>query len=1020
MSTVINNLVQPTSVHFGPDGKVYITEKTGLILVYNSLTATTPTVFANLGSEMFAAWDRGLMSLALDPNFPASPYIYAIYTYNAPIGGQAPKWQPCGTPPGATTDGCTVSGRVVRLTDDTSTNTMVPGSEKVLINGWCQQFPSHSNDEVAFGPDGALYVSAGEGANYNAIDYGQWGNTYAGDLRNPCGDPPGGVGGTMTPPTAEGGALRAQSLRRNSGEPAVLNGSLLRIDPVTGDGIANNPNASRSDINARRIDAYGLRNPFRFTFRPGTNEVWIGDVGWNDWEEIDRITDPTAPSKDFGWPCYEGNSPQPSYQSAGLNICKNLYASPSAVTAPYFTYKHTAAVVSGDNCTLADGSAISGLAFYQGNAYPAAYHGALFFSDYARSCIWAMQLGSNGLPDRTTTHLIVGNAGGPVDLETGPGDDLFYADINNGQIRRISATGPNAVAVATTPTSGPSPLTVQFDGSQSTDPDPAATLTYAWDLNGDGNFDDSTAVAPSATYTTDGQYTVRLKITDSHGISNVSNPLAVTVGPLPVPTIDSPSSSLTWQVGDMINFSGSAMDGHNNPLPASALTWNVLMHHCIGSTSDCHVHFVQTLNGVASGSFSAPDHEYPSYLELILTATDPANGLSATTSVRLDPKTVTLTFQSTPPGASLSVDGFTGPAPFTYDVIVGSNNSVGAPAQQTIDGNLYDYTSWSDGGAQSHAVRAGSDPTTFIGLYTRVPFITNAVTLSESSIIAPALWTAGKQPPSGAPLAVLAWAGSDSARHLNIERSTDGVTFTNKVVFNDTSYTTPSVLVVNSNIVVVAWAGNDSAHHLNVMYDAYGTQTKLRLPETTWRPPSLTYFKGQIWLAWTGTDSGHSLNVMPMGARGLTPGRRVTLSQYNSASGPGLTTDATGSQLLMTWTTLASPGKIMFARSSNGVNWARPGTQPSQSSVAAPAMLALNPAPTDGRAYFLAWTGTDSHHSVNMVYSSSASRWSGVVVFAESAVASPAIGYPGPGGTMLLVWTGNDTGRHLNIATIQF
>ena len=497
------------------------------------------------------------------------------------------------------------------------------------------------------------------------------------------------------------------------------------------------------------------------------------------------------------------------------------------------------------------------------------------------------------------------------------------------------------------------------------------------------------------------------------------NPLIVTVGPVPIPTIDSPSSSLTWQVGDTINFSGSAMDGHNNPLPASALTWTILMHHCIGNTTDCHVHFVQTYKGIASGSFSAPDHEYPSYLELILTATDPANGLSATTSVRLDPQTVTLTLQSTPPGASLSIDGFTGPTPFTFDVIAGSNNSVSAPAQQTIDGNVYNYTSWSDGGAQSHAIRAGSASATITALYTRVPFITSKVTLNETSITAPALWTAGQQPPSGAPLAVLAWAGHDSVRHLNIARSTDGVTFTNKVVFSDTSYTTPSVLVVNTNIVVVAWIGNDSAHHLNVMYDAYGKRIKLKLPETSWRAPSLTYFKGQIWLAWTGTDSGHSLNVMPMGARGLAPGRRVTLTQYNSRSAPGLITDAKGSQLLMTWSTLAAPGKIMFARSSNGVNWARPGSQPSQTSLGAPAMLALNPAPTNGRTYYWAWTGTDSNRSISMVYGGSLSSWSGVDVFGESAYSSPAIGYPGPNGTVLLVWTGNDSGRHINIATIQ-
>ena len=78
----------------------------------------------------------------------------------------------------------------------------------MLIEDWCQQFPSHSIGDLEFGADGALYASGGEGASFDYADYGQSGNP-----RNPCGDPPGGSGGTQTPPTAEGGALRAQDLR---------------------------------------------------------------------------------------------------------------------------------------------------------------------------------------------------------------------------------------------------------------------------------------------------------------------------------------------------------------------------------------------------------------------------------------------------------------------------------------------------------------------------------------------------------------------------------------------------------------------------------------------------------------------------------------------------------------------------------------------------------------------------------------------------------------------------------------
>ena len=114
------------------------------------------------------------------------------------------------------------------------------------------------------------------------------------------------------------------------GDPVGLNGAILRVDPATGAGLPDNPMASSSDPNARRLVAYGLRNPFRITTRPGTNEVWMGDVGWSEWEEIDRLVSPTsAPVENFGWPCYEGDGRQAAYDAADLSVCENLYAAGS-------------------------------------------------------------------------------------------------------------------------------------------------------------------------------------------------------------------------------------------------------------------------------------------------------------------------------------------------------------------------------------------------------------------------------------------------------------------------------------------------------------------------------------------------------------------------------------------------------------------------------------------------------------------------------------------------------------------
>ena len=113
-STVFSGLTYPTQVRFASDGRVFVAEKSGLIKVYASLTSTTPTVFYDLRSQVDDYWDRGLLGLALDPNFPASPYVYALFTYDAPIGGLPPVWNDdCPSPPGPTTDGCVVSGRLV-------------------------------------------------------------------------------------------------------------------------------------------------------------------------------------------------------------------------------------------------------------------------------------------------------------------------------------------------------------------------------------------------------------------------------------------------------------------------------------------------------------------------------------------------------------------------------------------------------------------------------------------------------------------------------------------------------------------------------------------------------------------------------------------------------------------------------------------------------------------------------------------------------------------------------------------
>jgi glucose/arabinose dehydrogenase len=712
-STVFTGLTRPTAVAFSSDGRVFVAEKSGLLKVFDSLSDTTPTVFADLRVAVYDYWDRGLLGLALHPSFPATPYVYVAYTLDknpanplSPI----PTWNDaCPATPGGTTDGCVASGRVSRLT--ASGNAMLPGSEAVLLGmlndgsgqAWCQQFPSHSLGGLAFGVDGSLYVSSGDGAQFLSVDFGQQGGTLPNPAnplvpRNPCGDPPGGVGGAMTPPNAQGGALRSQSLRRASG-PVLLNGAVLRVDPDTGAPRPDNALIAHADENARRIVGYGLRNPFRIAVRPGTGEVWIGDVGMNNWEEVNRIPDPTAAPRNFGWPCYEGNGRQSGYDGTNLASCESLYAEGTAV-APHHTYAH------------AGSSSIAGITFYDSGNYPASYQGALFFTDYSRRIIWAMTRDGSGVPSpaQVTTF---GSAlsGGAVDLVRGPDGDIFYVDYDGGRVQRISYGGPRALATAA-PTSGLVPLSVQFDGSGST----GTGITYAWDLDGDGQFDDSTAVDPTFVYDTAGDYLTRLRVRDVNEVIATSAPITIAAGNgAPTATILTPAPGLAWRVGDDVSFSGSGADPQEGPLSPARLSWRLIMQHC---PSDCHEHVIQDFVGVASGSFPAPDHEYPAYLELRLTATD-GTGLTGAASIDLHPETSTLRFETSTPGLQLSVNSAAEATPFTRSVIVGSSTSLSAPVIQMLGGARYSFSAWADGGAAARQVVAPPGSATYHAVYTQ-------------------------------------------------------------------------------------------------------------------------------------------------------------------------------------------------------------------------------------------------------------------------------------------------------------
>ena len=253
-----------------------------------------------------------------------------------------------------------------------------------------------------------------------------------------------------------------------------------------------------------------------------------------------------------------------------------------------------------------------------------------------------MRADANGLPDPATMEAFAQAADFPVDLEFGPNGELFYPDIVSDSVRRISFTDnpgnnpPTAVAAAT-PQSGSVPLDVNFNGSESSDPDPGDMLSYAWDLDDDGELDDSTSESPSFTYTNPGvvhrhaagdRHERRVRRGHRDDRRRQRRP--------PTPTIDTPAAGTTWGVDESIDFTGSAIDAEDGTAArlGPRLAADRASLHLSRELPPAHAS--RTYENTAGGTFVAPDHEYPSHLELKLTATDSHNN-TATVSRRARP-----------------------------------------------------------------------------------------------------------------------------------------------------------------------------------------------------------------------------------------------------------------------------------------------------------------------------------------------------------------------------------------------
>jgi glucose/arabinose dehydrogenase len=722
--------LEATNFKFAPDGRIFVATKGGKILVYpaGAHRASEATVFANLAKQTFDWGDHGVLGLALDPKFDEGrPYVYALYSFNHELGKPPTEDMPEFPSSGSGTtkyegdecreeNKCVVSGRLVRLTAELGDHAKVEpdgeAEEKVLLEGWCQQSSSHSIGDLSFGPEGALYVSGGEGAIYTDTDYGQY--------ENLCGDPPGAnaKGSPLTVPDAEGGSLRSQSLLRPDGE-VLLNGTLDRIDPDTGEGWPNNPDASSTNANARRIVGFGFRNPFRFVVNPRLGDIFLGNVGANLWEEIDRIPiehfQVGKPIYNSGWPCYEGPEPEKEFSVLGLGACDRLYDTPGATEKPFFYYSHFEPVVPGDECSHNAGSAISGEAFYEGSTYPAEYDNALFFSDSVRGCIYVMLADADGEPDPATVRPFLSSEVSDypgVDVEQGPEGSIYYTTLDDGTINRV-VYDPEAVT-ARLDTKGGNPwgnvpLKVDLDASGSTVP-AGHTAKYEWDLDGGGEFNDGSDSPEQEVEFTDPTKNVSVAVRVEDEQTGKTSTAKLTVYPGDSPpklTIVDPEPTLTWGVGQTIHFEGyanSEEEGHEGAdMPAEDSYWKVRLLHCPFEASSCHEHPIQVFPGVARGTINAPDHSYPSFVNFIFSATD-SRGLSAETSLKVEARPVPLQIHSEPPGIDIGVGETHLVTPAEYKAIEGSPTTVAAPEEAVLGGIKYAFEGWSDGGGRVHEV----------------------------------------------------------------------------------------------------------------------------------------------------------------------------------------------------------------------------------------------------------------------------------------------------------------------------
>lgn len=646
---------QPTAIAFTPDGRMLITSRTGTLHVYaNGALLAAPAI--DLTAKVCSNSERGLLGVAVDPNFATTRHIYMYYTFK--------KFPNCPLKQ----DTAPVN-RVSRFVLPPS-SVIDPSSETVLIDNILSYGGFHNAGDLRFGKDKTLYISVGDG-----------GCDYAGNHQ------------------CAGFNDAARDLHVMLGKMLRINrdGSIPADNPFLGAGTARcaTSGSTVAGLTCREIFATGLRNPFRFAMDPNAagTRFYINDVGEGVWEEIDL----GQAGADYGWNVREGHCAKFSTTNCG--------PPPAGMTNPIFDYAHST------GC-----SSITGGAFVpQDLGWPAAYAGHYLFADYVCGKIFRLDPNGSGF---VMTPFVTGLGSNSI-VHTefgGPAGDraLYYSTFaNGGEIHRVSFAGPPVAALTADPTSGLAPLAVTFDGSASIDPG-GQPLTYVWQF-GDGAGETTSSATTTHTYTSNGSFTASLVVRNPSGAESDPATTTILVGnTAPTPTISSPAEGTTFRVDQTLTLNGSATDAQDGTLPPSSLTWTVLRFH------KDHTHpWVGPVSG-NNISFTAPAPEdlvaaTNSYLILHLTAMD-SSGASTTVTRIVQPRKVSLTFRTNPTGLKVRVAGATLTATAFITSWVDWVIQIEAPSPQS--GHV--FVSWSDGGTRVHSITTPAVPTTYTARFVKV------------------------------------------------------------------------------------------------------------------------------------------------------------------------------------------------------------------------------------------------------------------------------------------------------------